>query len=249
MSDKVAVFITNYNMGERADALYEFIERKTRWPVDIYLTDNASDLVPPAVHTNVWIRGHNKQTTAGWLEGLKAAKSSDKYTAYVFMITSADFPETTEDPVTPMAEGLLDNPDIVGIHAALTPDSTTSWTHLITRGGTGLRRTWMIDNIMSMYRADWFDSIGGFDPNLRYAWGIDLETCWKARQQGRELHVCENVKIRKITDIAYAMDRMRMSAEERRRLAGQNMEFYLSQRYGDNWRDRMLNEYVRDEWR
>jgi hypothetical protein len=236
-------------MAERADALFEFVERKTSWPTDVFLCDNASDLVAPAVHTNVWIRGHNRQTTAGWNECLKQARKQGDYFAYVFTITSCDFPETTGDPITPLAEFLQDNPNAAGVHAALTADSTTSWEHLKTRGGTGPRRTWMLDNLFCMYRADWFDSIGGFDPDMRYAWGVDLETCWHARQQGRGLYVHEGVQVRKVTDIAYAMGRMGMSADERRRLAGQNMEFYLGRKYGDGWRDRMWNEYVEPEWR
>ena len=107
----------------------------------------------------------------------------------------------------------------------------------------------MLDNLWCMYRAEWFDSIGWFDPELRYAWGVDLETCWQARKAGRSLWVHEGVRVRKITDIAYSMDRMRMSADERRRLAGMNMEIILSQKYGDNWRWRMWNEFVPDDWR
>lgn len=266
MTDRVAVFIANYNMPERADALYEFVERKSAWPVDIYLVDNASDLQEPAVHTNVYISPHNKQTTAAWLTGLHIAQKTAQYFAYVFCITSADFPEDTGDPITPLAELLQGVPNAAGVHAALTKDSTTSWTHLITRGpfpstvtkresdivldGHGYaRQTWMIDNIFSMYRADWFDSIGGFDPDLRYAWGIDLETCYKARREGRSLWVHEGVKIRKVTNIAYRMERMRMSADERSRLAGENMAFYLSQRYGPNWWQIMTEDLVEKEWR
>lgn len=249
MKDKVAVFIANFNMCEAADALYEYIERHTKWDTDIYLVDNASDLVPPAEHTNVWIKPRNKQTTAAWLEGLREAEKCGPYFAYVFAITSTSFPDIEQDPITPMAELLQQNNNAVGVHAALTSDSTTSWSHLITRGGDQPRRTWFLDNIFSMYRAEWFDSIGRFDPELRYAWGIDLETCWIARSQGRELYVHEGVQVRKVTDIAYQLDRMRMSADERRALAGQNMEIILSRKYGDNWRWRMLNEFVESEWR
>lgn len=248
MTDKVAVFIASYNMPERADALYEFIERKSGYPVDIFLIDNASDIQPPAVNTNVWIKPHNKQTTGAWLEGLKAAQKKDKYFAYVFCITSADFPETTGDPITPLVELLQQNPNAVGVHPALTLDSTTSWTHLITRGGNEPRRTWMIDNIFSMYRADWFDSINWFDPDLRYAWGIDLETCYLARRSGYELYVHEGVQIRKVTNIAYKMERMRMSANERSQKAGENMAFFLSRKYGDDWWSVMTKHYVESEW-
>lgn len=271
MSDKVAVFIANYNMPERADALYEHIAMYSATPVDIYLVDNASDLVDPAVHTNVRISPYNKQTTAAWLEGLREAQRHGKYFAYVFCITSADFPADAGDPITPLVELLQLPMNIVGVHPALTPDSSTSWTHLITRGpGFNLspktngetsgellllgsrgyaRRTWMIDNIFSMYRADWFDSIGGFDPDLRYAWGVDLETCYKARQQGLALYVHEGVQIRKVTNVAYKMERMGMSADERSRLAGENMAFYLSRKYGDDWWNVMTNYLVEMEWR
>lgn len=248
MPDKVAVFIVSYNMPEKADALFEFIECKSCWPISIYLIDNGSDIQPPAVHSNV-LMAHNMQTTAGWLEGLRAAKrSGENYLAYCFAITSADFPETTGDPITPLAELLQKDCNAVGVHPALTKDSTTSWTHLITRGGDQPRRTFMLDNIFSCFRADWFDSIGWFDPNMRYAWGIDLETCWIARAQGRSLWVHEGVQIRKITNIGYSLNRMNMSADERNRLAGDNMRFYLSQKYGDNWWQRMTRENVQEDW-
>jgi hypothetical protein len=250
MSGKVAIFLTNYNVPERADALYEHVAKNTKVPYDFYLTDNASDLCPPSQYTNVWIRGKNKQTTAGWLEGLKAAKASGQdYSAYIFTITSCDFNGLSGDPLEPMLKLLEDDSNAVGVHAALTADSTTSWEHLKARGGTLPRRTYMLDNLWCMYRADWFDSIGWFDPDLRYAWGVDLETCYKVRQQERSLWVHEGVQVRKVTDIAYAMDRMRMSADERRMLASQNMEFVLYQKYGGDWRNLMYNGLVESDWR
>jgi hypothetical protein len=105
----------------------------------------------------------------------------------------------------------------------------------------------MIDNIFSMYRADWFDRIGWFDKDLRYAWGIDLETGWIARRDGRGLYVHEGARVRKVTDIAYRMERMRMSGDERQRLAGQNMSFVLEQKYGPGWWGLMTKEFITAE--
>jgi hypothetical protein len=249
MIDKVAVLIVNYNMAERADAMHEYISRRTSVSHDIFMIDNASDLVPPSVHTNVSIHPHNKQTTAGWLEGLKAAQKNDQYFAYVFAITSADFPEGSGDPLENQYELLQANKNAVGVHPALTSDSTTSWGHLIERGGDQPRRTWMIDNIFSMYRAEWFDRIGWFDKELRYAWGIDLETGWQARRDGRELYVHEGARVRKITNVAYRMERMRMSSSDRERLAGENMAFILEQKYGPHWWTKMTTEFVTEEMR
>jgi hypothetical protein len=247
MIDKVAVFIVNYNMAERADALHEYISRHTSVPHDIFVIDNASDLVAPSVYTNVSIHPHNKQTTAGWLEGLRSAQKCGRYFSYVFAITSADFPEGSGDPLEAQYELLQFDKNAVGVHPALTADSTTSWKHLITRGGDQPRRTWMIDNIFSMYRADWFDRIGWFDKDLRYAWGIDLETGWIARRDGRGLYVHEGARVRKVTDIAYRMERMRMSGDERQRLAGQNMSFVLEQKYGPGWWGLMTKEFITAE--
>lgn len=246
MSAKIAAVVTSYNMPERTDALANYIRENVRWPIDLFVVDNGSDLAEPAKSTNVWIK-QNVQTTAGWLRGLEAADATgEKYLAYLFLITSTEF--VGGDPITPMAYWLVDHPDAVGIHPALTPDSTTSWGHLYARGGDP-RRTWMIDNICALYRADWFDRIGRFDPRMTYAWGIDLETCYIARVQKRTLWVDERVSAKKVTDIGYAMNRMGMTAEERRERAGYNMRSVLLQKYGPDFWHKMTEERVTDELR
>lgn len=236
MTSRVAAFIVNYNMPERADALALHLNNYIKHPVDVYLIDNGSDLEKPAANTNVFL-DFNVQTTRGWLTGLNHAdKGGEGYTAYWFLITSAAF-ITNQDTLSPMMEFFKLHPEAVGIHPALTKDSTTAWRHLITRGGNYPRRTWMIDNIASLWRADWFDSIGRFDPELKYAWGIDLETSYKARLMNKSLWVDERVQVQKITDIGYKMQRMNMSAEHRKILARQNMYFVLLKKYGpDFWR-------------
>jgi len=246
MTGRVAAVITNYNMPERADALAEHLF-KSEWPLDLYLVDNGSDLVEPAKHTNVRIP-KNIQTTGGWLAGLSEADDTGKeYLAYMFLITSTEILDT--DPVAPMAVWLESNADAVGIHPALTHDSTTSWGQLYARGGQQPRRTWMIDNICSMYRAEWFNSIGRFDPAMEYAWGVDLETCYKARVQRRTLWVDERVQVRKVTNIAYSMNRMNMSADERGARAGANMRDVLFKKYGPAFWEKMTKDLVTDDIR
>lgn len=63
----------------------------------------------------------------------------------------------------------------------------------------------MIDNIMSLYKAQWFDSIGRFDRDLTFAWGIDVETAFLSKLQGKGLYVDDRVEIEKIDNIAYKM--------------------------------------------
>jgi len=240
MENRVAAIITNYNMPERTNALVEYINLHVQSPVDIVVVDNGSDLAKPSEYTTVELPG-NVQTTRGWLAGLDSLKK--QYFAYWFLITSAEFTAESHDPLTPMVEQLKRDSNAVGVHNALTSDSTTAWKHLITDGTNGYRQTWMIDNISSLYRADWFNEIGRFDPSLIYGWGIDLETCYKARQQHRGLYICEVAKIKKVTNIGYTMDRMGMSASDRVKLASDNMRDVLEAKYGSDWLVRMKEEY------
>lgn len=242
MMMRTAAILTNYNMPERADALAEGIQRNCQ-NCDLYLVDNGSDLAHPAKHTTVRVE-KNIQTTRGWLAGLDAAdQSGTNYFAYWFLITSTEF-VGDDDPLTPLVSLLRDDPNAVGVHPALTSDSTTAWSHLITRGGSQPRKTWMIDNIASLYRADWFNKIGRFDPAMVYGWGIDLETCYKARKEGRSLWVHEGSQVKKVTDIGYKMQRMNMSAQARRFLASRNMNDIMSQKYGREWQRVILHGYV-----
>lgn len=240
MTNRVAAVITNYNMPERTSALVEYIHKNVKTPVDVVVVDNGSDLAEPSEYTTVKLP-FNVQTTNGWLAGLDSLNK--RYYAYWFLITSAEFTAESLDPLTPMVEQLNRDDNAVGVHNALTSDSTTAWKHLITDGTNGYRRTWMIDNISSLYRADWFDEIGGFDPALIYGWGIDLETSYKAREQHRGLWICEDAKIKKVTNIGYTMNRMGMSASERVKLASDNMRDVLETKYGSDWWLRMREEY------
>ena len=239
----VAVFIVNYNMPERADALFEHLD-KSAYPHDIYLVDNGSDLVDPAKNTNVFIQ-ENCQTTGGWLKGLEVADDKGGYEAYMFVITSAEFKDG-KDTISLLAENLKD-PEVIGVHPALTQESTTHWEHLKNRGTGKVRPTWMIDNICSMYRADWFDSIGRFDKEMIYAHGIDLEVCLIARRQGKKILVDERCEVEKITDIGYTMNRMNMTAKQRRTNGSGNMTQVLTKKYGPDFWNIMLTEKVTEE--
>lgn len=248
-SKKVAVFIVNYNMPERADNLYTYLTENISYPIDIYLIDNGSDITKPPHYTNVWIK-KNIQTTSGWLKGLEESdKKPYKYFAYMFVITSTEFIKNKNDLVESLVSVLLNNKNAVGVHPALTKDSTTYWEHLKNRGGNNIRRTWFIDNICSLYRADWFNSIGRFDKDLIYAHGIDIETGYIARKQGKSIWIDERVEVKKITDIGYQMRRMNMSAEDRRKLAWENTVDVFSKKYGPNWFKMLYEDYVEEEWK
>ena len=252
-NDRTAIVLVNFNMKERADALAAHIQTHIHpSKYSLILVDNGSDQMPPAERTTIRLR-KNRQTCGGWLAGLDYAdflvrhNHSDPYFAYWIMITSAEF-VSGGDILTPMVEWLAKHENAVAIHPALTQDSTTAWEHLKSRGLLQPRRTWMIDNIAALYKADWFDNIGRFDPALTYAWGTDLETCWLARKAGRSIWVDERGLIKKVTNIGYTMDRMGESAEDRVHNAYSETKRVLMKRYGKNWEQIIRRRYVIEEW-
>jgi len=243
-----ALFILNYNMPERANNIYETLYFKTV-KTDIFLVDNGSDIMPMARKTNI-ILDKNVQTTNGWMDAINKADPSGLYKYYGFIITSMEFLPNTTDPVSPITKFLDSNKDAVGVHVSLSKDSTTNWEHLKQRPGTGIfRQTWMLDNIFSIYRTNWFREIGMFDRELIYAWGIDLETSWKARRDNKKLYVYQGEEIKKVTDIGYTMNRMNMKAEERSNNARENMNKVLRKKYGETYMRKMLNEFVTEDMR
>jgi GT2 family glycosyltransferase len=234
--EKVTAIISNYNMPERCDRLVEHIHAHEK--CEVVVVDNGSDLVPPSKYTTVRLE-KNIQTTGGWLEGLKLARSGGS-DFYWVMITSAEFVGV---PVLgQMLKAMKVYPHCVGVHPALTKDSTTSWGHLKAIGTSGFRKVWMIDNICALWRAEWFDSVGGFDPRFTYAWGPDLELAHLARLQERTLYVSEPAGVRKVTDIGYTMNRMGMTADERGAKARLNMWNVMMDKYGPQWQELMYVE-------
>ena len=240
MRTRIAALITSYNMPERAGALVQAIARSS-WPVDVFLIDNGSDIVPPSEYTTLRLE-KNIQTTGGWLAGWNYARTLYPYFAYMFIITSAEF--VSGDPVAACAELLLSDDNAAGVHPALTQDSTTMWNHMKARGAD--HKTWMVDNICSTWRADFFEA-HPFDPALIYGHGIDLELCYFARKEKRNIWIAEGAQVKKVTDIGYQMNRMRMTADERRQKGFANMTEVLSKRYGPDYWNFLTKSYVTDE--
>lgn len=244
--ERIAICMSNYNMPERADAMADAIEKYVHWPHDLFMCDNASDIMPPARNTTVWLE-HNLQTTGGLYAALAQADNAEmvgkfKYLAYVFTCTSAEY-VGTDDIIMPMALFLLHNDNAVGVHPSLIRDSTTSWKQLIDHETGGPREVSFIDSVFGMYRADWFNSIGRYDPELTYCHGTDLETCYIARKQGRSLWVLDSIHVKKISDIGYVMGRMGMTAEQRRINARAEMNRVLKPRYGPGYWDDLQHHY------
>ena len=256
MPNKTAVIIPNYNMPERTDALVEYLREHAKSPFDIFVVDNGSDLVAPSQYTNVFIE-ENCQTTCGWLTGMRAADTVEKhhresYFAYLVMITSTEFVEESGDPLTPLVEFLEGNPSAVVVHAALTTDSTSALVNqMMDRGSGKPRRTYLIDNIAALWRADYLNGIGRFREELRMGWGVLPEVCWKARRDRRGIWIHEGTVVKKVSNIGYTMKRMNMTAGVRGRLASAEARLILEPIYGPDFNEKLAHEWTKHtgrEW-
>lgn len=254
---RTAIILPNYNMPERTDALVEYIQAHTKAPHDIFVVDNGSDLVEPSQYSNVLIED-NCQTTCGWLAGLDAAdkqaeENGEPYFAYWIMITSAEFvEEVSGDPLTPLVELLAEDQGAAVVHAALTKDSTTALVaQMVDRGSGGPRRTYLVDNIAALWRADYLNSIGRFRRELTMAWGVLPESCWMARRDRKTIWIHEGTLIKKVSNIGYSMGRMNMTSDERSKLASAEARRFLEPIYGPQFNEKLGHEWVKhgsDGW-
>jgi hypothetical protein len=234
-SKRIAAIIVNYNMVERADSIASAIKKNVKWPVDVIVVDNGSDLTKPSKHTAIRLEA-NVQTSNGWLMGIEYAKALGHaygycHMAYWIWITSSDYLTDQGDILTPMAQYMVDNPDVVGVVPSLDKESTTGWDHLFKRGNK-VRDVKFIDNLATLWRAEWFDSIGTYDPDELRGFGVELESSYLARYSGRRVVVDDRVQMRKTSGVAYKMGRMQAKGNIRGDTALKEMRNLLGHRYG-----------------
>jgi len=248
--NRVAAIITNYNMPEATRRIYSDLRYSYSgtYSVDVIVIDNASEYKYKYVNPTLRLP-KNIQTTGGWLAGLMcsdilAMSWGEPYFAYIIIGTSIEI-DADVDYITPMATWLETHPDAVGIMPALKVESDIEvWRHMLSNGGTEPRQVKGLDNLFTMWRADWFNEIGRFDPELIYGWGLAEETAWKARRDGRTMWIDERVRMVKHQDIGYKMDRMNMTAQERRLYGMQNVCSVMEKKYGEDWMDKLNKEYM-----
>ncbi len=240
-SNRVAAIVVNYNMVERADNIAEGIKKYVKWPVDVIVVDNGSDLKdsPPSKHTAIRLEA-NVQTANGWLMGVEYAKALSHaygycYMAYWIWITTSEYVEK-KDILTPMAEAMIADPQIAGVSPHLSADSLPkTWPQLYKQKGTtdtDIKDVSFLDNLATLWRAEWFDSIGVFDPDELRGFGVDFENSYLAKVSGRRVVVHQGVSIRKTSGVAYKMKRMNADKNTRGDVATKEMRNLLGHRYG-----------------
>lgn len=232
-------------MPERTDTLVEHIHKTVQQPYELFVVDNGSDLVSPSQYSNVMLP-KNVQTTNGFLEGLKVADLyEDEFYAYWMMITSAEFIKgDPRDPLDLLLPILITDEEAFAVQPAIKFNYKQAWSDAMSpRPEGGLRRTWGTDYISTLFKAQYFNEIGRYRPELTMMWGVPGECNWKARKNGWHIYIQDDYVMRKETDIGYTMDRMNMNKNERKELAAAESDKVLEPIYGKNYRDKFGYEY------
>ena len=232
--NKIAMVLVNYNMPERTDQIYESIVKYVKYDVDFYIVDNGSDLVAPSKYTTIWLR-INMQTTNGWNMGICYAntiRNTLKFDYYGFWvwITTSSYNTEENDILTPMINYLDQHPKTMAICPSI--KNGDSWGHLKKEGNIP-KEVIFVDNLATVYRTKWFDSIRYFDPNEIRGFGVDIENGILTRYCGYKCVVDHRTTINKPSGIAYRMKRMNADSGKRGQIALKEMQTILKDRYGD----------------
>ena len=167
------------------------------------------------------------------------------------LITSTTFIEEDDrDPLDLLLPILVADEQAFVVQPAIEFNYPQAWSGVMSPRPEGsLRRVWGTDYISNLFRAKHFNDIGRYRPELTMMWGVPGECNWKARKAGLHIYVHDGYIMRKDTDVGYDMDRMNMSAKERRNLASAESDRILEPIYGKDYRDRFGFEYrVSDEY-
>ena len=252
--NKVAIVLLNYNMPERAEDIIAHVLARVEVPYELIVVDNGSDLVAPALGTNLRLE-KNVQVSNGFRMGLAyadaiAAWELFEFFAYWFLITSLEFlTKDLTDPLEPLLKEMVDNPEVAMVIPSLSPSTNTAWENqkwrpVDDKPGGLTRETWGTDFYLAgLVRASWFNKIGRFNSALRYGWGICSEVNWMARRDGMKILMHNEVIIHKETNIGYVMDRMNMTANDRGVLSSDEMNYILEQKYGVLALDKLGHEF------
>lgn len=256
--DKVAVIMLNYNMPEVIEHNIKVL-KTSEVPMDIIIVENGSDeewmFAPDDIdddNLHMVYLDFNLRATHGYRMGLTYAKSLEalnweNYFAYFIMTTTGQLIEGT-DPLLPLYQFLKENENAVIVQAAHDESSVGFWQHLRNRGTNQPRQTWMMEHSCALFRADWFDEANWLHP-LLLIHGTDLYYSWQARKDGRGIFVHEGLEMHRHNNNMFEMGRAPESnPAERTQLARNAMEKALSVEMGENWEERLMKEFVQEEW-
>jgi hypothetical protein len=242
---RTAVIIPNYNMPESTESLCYHVGL-SEVEHDIIVVNIGEHGNSPLGSVSV---KQNVQMTHGILMGIQYSKYLEavgnfKYLGYWILLTSTVFTSDV-DVLSYLISEMENNPNCVMITPSFDKSSEIAWDNLY-NSGSGYRHTWGSDCFALLYRADWYNSKGGYDNRLLVGWGVDLEMSYLAKREGKDIVVCDDVVMHKATGNMDKLGRMPESISDRNKRGAEEMHRILNEKYGANAVD-MMGKYCKEK--
>lgn len=237
---KVTCCILSYNLPEATDRLYNnFKEKVKKTNCELIVFDNGSDPDKISKYTTHRIN-KNLKMTGGLNECLKICKKNNSY--YVWLMVN-DILIKTEEPIENMIEIIENNSNIGIVHPALTQDTVTAYDFLKYNPNEQIRfkESHMVDTICPFYTKEALDAFNWcFNPELKYGWGIDYESCYAVRKKGMKVVIDYKTQIYHFLSELYKNKRDKEFKNEMEFYQKANMNFhtYFIKKYGPNWKEK-----------
>lgn len=238
---KIAVVIVSYNMPDHVDKWVEYLEHTVEWPIEIILVDNGSrgdlEIKYHPNHHNI-ILSHNLRTTGGVMTGVQLAYQMG--CTHVWTISTSTLPPTqnwTYDPVARLANVFVAE-HIVACSPTFVGEST-SWPHqlMMSNGFSNVENHWLI-GMFAMWEINCL--MEWVDLRLSWSWGVDMELSALARVTDHSMYKHNGVPIQLHESVGYEIGRMTCSKLDREKYAREEMNRVMTEKYGDQWKEKMV---------
>ena len=224
----IAIIVVNYNSPEATDRIVEFLYPRITISHNLFVIDNGSDRNPPSKYTTTKL-DINRNKLGGVLAGLHLASKVNP-SNYWIISTSMKFEPFDGDPAKELIGELVSVRNSVGVIPGFVGNPIHR-THQSVMAVPGSKfHEARILGPYSLYRAEWLDRIGWFDPSLTSSWGVDYETSYIAHKSGKVLLVSDTVKVSIDESGKYSEDLTKYQQECR-----DEMRTVLSRKYGPDW--------------
>lgn len=239
---KPAIVVLNYNMPGVVAGWHEYITM-TVGNRDLYfIVDNGSDeeyaMWEDYPEHRIIRVNKNLRTTGGVMLGAYYAKMMGA--THLWTISASTLPPNhpwKTDPLEMLCKPFED-PSVICVAPTFVGESK-SWPHqlLMSNGTDEVEDHWLV-GMFSLWDIDFL--LGYVDRRMTWSWGIDMELSAMARSVGYRLLMHNGVPLRLRENIGYERNRMGCTVWERQLHAREEMEKYLSLKWGDNWKLRLI---------
>jgi hypothetical protein len=239
---KSAIILLNYNMPEVIAQWDEYLQDTVLNLDNYWVVDNGSEnyglargIVPDE---NLISVNKNLRTTGGVMLGVYYAKMMG--CTHVWTISTSTLPPDLPwriDPLVELENG-FDYDNVLAVTPTFTGEST-SWPHLLnfSDGSDDYETHWLL-GLFALWDIDFL--MEHVDQRMTWSWGVDMEISAMCRIMGYRMIKANGVTVQLYEGLGYKQDRMTCSQYDREKYARAEMEKYLTEKWGEHWKEKLI---------